>query len=61
MKRENILTREKARAMLILFFGIDIPTEKQVNVYDVTEDNRYCYIEVLGEKLKMMRNVGVII
>lgn len=31
MKREEtILTREKARAMLILFFGIDIPTEKQV-------------------------------
>ena len=30
MKRENILTREKAREMLILFFGIDIPTEKQV-------------------------------
>ena len=30
MKRENILTREKARAMLILFFGIDSPTEKQI-------------------------------
>lgn len=31
MKREEtILTREKARAMLILFFGIDSPTEKQV-------------------------------
>ena len=31
MKREEtLLTREKARAMLILFFGIDIPTEKQV-------------------------------
>jgi hypothetical protein len=33
MKRENILTREKARAMLILFFGIDIPTEKQVSEF----------------------------
>jgi hypothetical protein len=31
MKREEkLLTREKARAMLILFFGIDSPTEKQV-------------------------------
>lgn len=31
MKREKtILTREKARAMLILFYRIDNPTEKQV-------------------------------
>ena len=31
MKREEtILTKEKARAMLILFFGIDSPTEKQI-------------------------------
>lgn len=31
MKREKtILTREKARAMLILFYRIDNPTEKQI-------------------------------
>ena len=30
MKREETLTKEKARAMLILFFGVDSPTEKQV-------------------------------
>ena len=31
MKREKtILTREKARAMLILFYRIDNPTKKQI-------------------------------
>lgn len=31
MKREEtLLTREKARAMLILFYRIDNPTEKQI-------------------------------